>query len=58
MYLSLAFAFILALAVVGASVFLALNGSVVPAAVLTGAFTLAAVFITRKNTNTKPPEKS
>jgi len=57
-YLGFAFALVIALAVIAASVYLAIKGYELPAAVFAGAFALCAVFITRKNTNNKPSEKS
>lgn len=56
-YLGLAFAFIIALAIIAASVYLAINGHALPAAAFAGAFALCAVFITRKNTNNKTSDK-
>ncbi len=56
-YLGYTLAFLLAIVIIGASVLLALQGFNIPAAVLTGAFALAAIFITRKNTTSKKSEE-
>lgn len=56
-YLGFTLAFLLAIVIIGSSVFLALQGFNIPAAMLTGAFALAAIFITRKNATSKNLEE-